>query len=257
MNVNQVALQIFTIREHLQSAGDFAKVMQKVRDIGYEAVETYNLDFLSTQEMKKILDDTNLICCGNHFSSDAVIENTQKVIDDLHALDCKYAVISASFEWVETPTTELILDLAKKLDAAGKALKDAGKILVYHNHSEEFKKLDGKLILDMIFDNTDPGNVQFEIDTYWIQHGGGDPAGWCKKLNGRLPLLHMKDYGITGHRVVIFMEIGYGNLNFKEITTEAKKSGCRWFIVEQDVCPGDSLESVKKSFDYIKQNLCE
>ncbi|MBW8001006.1 MAG: sugar phosphate isomerase/epimerase [Planctomycetes bacterium] len=257
MNVNQVALQIFTIREHLQSADDFAKAMQKIRDIGYEAVETCHLDCANANEIKKVLDDVGLKCCGNHFSSGTVIENTQQVIDDLNSLDCEYAIISSSIEWVETPTTELVLDLAKKFDAAGKVLRGAGKNLIYHNHSDEFKKLDGKLALDIILENTDAANVGFEIDTYWIQHGGGDPAKWCKKLNGRLPLLHMKDYGIVNHRVITFMEIGYGNLNFREIIAEAENSGCKWFIVEQDVCSGDSLESVKKSFDYIKQNLCE
>ena len=50
-------------------------------------------------------------------------------------------------------------------------------------------------------------------------------------------------------------EIGYGNLDFKAIVAAAEASGCEWFIVEQDSCPGDPFDSAKLSFDYIKANL--
>jgi sugar phosphate isomerase/epimerase len=51
------------------------------------------------------------------------------------------------------------------------------------------------------------------------------------------------------------MEIGNGNLNWPAIIQAAEKSGCEWFIVEQDICPGDPFESIKISYDYIKANL--
>ena len=36
----------------------------------------------------------------------------------------------------------------------------------------------------------------------------------------------------------------------------AEESGCRWFIVEQDTCPGDPFDSVARSFDDISAHLC-
>jgi sugar phosphate isomerase/epimerase len=89
-----------------------------------------------------------------------------------------------------------------------------------------------------------------------VQHGGGDPVAWCKKLKGRLPLLHMKDYTVNAANQVTFAEIGHGNLNWKKIVAAAEKSGCQWFIVEQDTCPGDPFESLRQSFDYIRDKLC-
>ena len=110
-------------------------------------------------------------------------------------------------------------------------------------------------MLRHIYDETDPRNVQAEIDTYWVQLGGGCPARWCESLDGRLPLLHLKDVGVREGNEPIMHEIGYGNLDFKTIVAAAEKSGCQWYIIEQDVCPGDPFESAKKSFDYIKANL--
>jgi len=255
MKIEQVGLQIFTIREHLETDADIADAMKKLRDIGYRAVETYSFGEIDNSRIKQILDDSGLACCGIHYSADTVTNDTDKVIEDLNILETQCAVISSSIEHIESPDTKLIAELTAKFNTSGRRIKDAGKTLVYHNHSDEFKRIDGKLVLDMILENTDPENLKMQIDTHWVQHGGGDSAKWCKKLNGRLASLHLKDYGITGHREKTFDEIGYGNLDFKDIVTAGDNNGAQWYIVEQDICRGDSLESVKKSFDYIKQNL--
>jgi len=257
MKISQVALQIFTVREHFDSPKTFADTMKQVRQIGYQAVQTYQLDFITPEEIKKIFDDEGLICCGIHESAEVIMKNPQQVIDNMNILGCKHTSVSSSVEHVNSPTYDMVLDFTEKFDTTGKVLKNAGKILTYHNHSGEFKKVNGKLILDLIYEKTDPVNIQAEIDTYWVQHGGGNNIEWIKKLRNRLPLMHIKDYGITGHRVPTFMEIGYGNLDWKNIIEEAQNSGCQWFIVEQDICPEDSLNSARKSFEYIKENLCE
>jgi sugar phosphate isomerase/epimerase len=97
--------------------------------------------------------------------------------------------------------------------------------------------------------------LQGEIDTYWIQHGGADPVAWCAKLANRLPLLHIKDYTVLPTGKPDFTTIGAGNLNWPGIIAAADKSGCAWFIVEQDFTPGDPFDAVKQSFEYIKANL--
>jgi sugar phosphate isomerase/epimerase len=99
--------------------------------------------------------------------------------------------------------------------------------------------------------------LQGEIDTYWVQYGGGNSTAWCHRLQNRLPLIHLKDYGLTTESEPVFREIGYGNLDFKEIVPAAEKAGCEWFIIEQDTCPGSPFDSLQLSFQYIKENLCD
>ena len=141
------------------------------------------------------------------------------------------------------------------LDKAGAVLRENGLALTYHNHSMEFRKLEGQTIWDRIFQNTDPKNLGAEPDTYWVQHGGANPVTVCKKLAGRLPLIHLKDYKVDENNQPLLCEIGAGNLEFPEIIAAAEKSGCQWFIVEQDRTPGDPFDSLKQSFDYIRANL--
>jgi sugar phosphate isomerase/epimerase len=147
--------------------------------------------------------------------------------------------------------------LAAKLDAAGAVLADAGQVLAYHNHHHEFARVDGRLVLEQLYALTNPRNLQGEIDTYWVQFGGGDPVAWCRKLANRLPLLHLKDYAINSENQVVFAEIGSGNLDFPAIIAAAEASGCEWFIVEQDTCPGDPFDSIRISLDYIKSHLAK
>ena len=70
-----------------------------------------------------------------------------------------------------------------------------------------------------------------------------------------MPFIHLKDYAMTVERKPNYCEIGLGTLPFKRIISEAERSGCRWFIVEQDTCPGDPFESLRGSFNYLKANL--
>ena len=46
-----------------------------------------------------------------------------------------------------------------------------------------------------------------------------------------------------------------GNLDWPLILEAAEKAGVRYYVVEQDVCPGDSLDSMKISADYLKTQL--
>ena len=79
-------------------------------------------------------------------------------------------------------------------------------------------------------------------------------AIWCRKLTGRLPLLHMKDTAYIGDKPMM-TEIGNGNLEWKEIVKAADEAGCKWYIVEQDVCPASPFDSLKQSYEYIKSEL--
>ena len=120
----------------------------------------------------------------------------------------------------------------------------------YHNHSFEFRKFEGKTMLDYLVEGFDKDNISFVLDTYWVQHGGGDVRAWMEKLAGRIDILHLKDMGMADTQYIT--EIGQGNINFDGIIETAEKIGVKYYVVEQDSCPGDPFDSLKISRDYIK-----
>ncbi len=256
MKLSQVAVQLYTCRTTLKTSKDIAATLQRVRQIGYTAVQVSAMAPIPEDELNKMLDGEGLTCCATHEPGATILAEPQKVVDRLLLLRCFYTAYPNP-AGIDLTVAENVQDLIKKLDAAGKVLNDAGLTLCYHNHAREFVKLNGRTVLDQIYEGTNPQHLQGEPDTYWIHFGGGENVEWCEKLAGRMPLIHLKDYLTDTQGAPAMGEIGEGNLNFKKIVTAAEKSGCKWFIVEQDICPGDPFDSLTRSFEYIKANLVD
>jgi sugar phosphate isomerase/epimerase len=254
MNINQVAVQLYTCRDLLKTPADIAATLEKIRAIGYTAVQVSGMGPIAEEELVKILDGEGLVCCATHEPGDKIINEPQKIVERLQKLKCKITAYPYP-GGIDFNSEEKINELIKGLDAAGKVLAKAGQILCYHNHNIEFRKINGKIILDKIYEETNKKYLQGEPDTFWVQSGGGNVVDYCKKLKKRLPILHLKDYRINDKNQPEFCEIGAGNLDFKKIIAAAESAGCQWYAVEQDSCPGDPLDSITQSFQYIQENL--
>jgi sugar phosphate isomerase/epimerase len=256
MKINQVAIQLYTLRNHCKTPADFASTIKRVRDIGYQSVQISGVCAMPESETVAILKGEGVTCCATHESSDTILDQPQVIAERLSKLGCKITAYPYPRN-VKFDTLEDVRAFAGKLNAAGKVLHEAGQVLCYHNHQIEFRRVAGKLVLEHLYEMTDPRYLQGEPDTYWIQYGGGDPVRWCHRLKGRLPIIHLKDYAVMpDNKTITHAEIGNGNLDWKAIIPAAEAAGCQWFAVEQDTCPGDPFDSVKQSFDYIKENLC-
>ena len=141
-------------------------------------------------------------------------------------------------------------------DRTGEKLHAAGLTFSYHNHSFEFVRFGDRSALELIYDETDPRFVQAEIDTYWVQHGGGDPAAWILRMKDRMPVVHIKDMVITlddeAKPQHTMAEIGEGNLNWPGIFSALKEANVEWYAVEQDITPGDPFDSLTISYQNLK-----
>jgi sugar phosphate isomerase/epimerase len=258
VKINQVAAQLYSVRDYTKTPADVAKTLKKIRHIGYQTIQVSGMGPIAEEELKKIMDSEGLYCCVTHEPGPTILDKPQKVIDRLKKINCPYTAYpypgGISFD-----SKESVLAFANRLDKSGEILRKAGITLTYHNHQIEFRKVDNQIILDLIYKNTRPENLQGELDTYWVQYGGCNPADWCEKLKNRLPLIHLKDYGIDEKNNPVFREIGSGTLDWPAIISAAEKSGCKWFIVEQDDhwINNDPFEALKISYDYIKEHLCK
>ena len=254
MKTHQIAAQLYTLRDFLKTPAEIATSLKKVRAIGYQAVQLSGLGPIAPDELVKLCRDNGLTICATHESGDQILNDPQAVVAHLQKLGCRITAYPYP-AGISFATLELVKDFCRRLNAAGQVLHAAGQILCYHNHHTEFQRLAGKSVFEIIFDETDPRYLQGEPDTYWVQHGGGDPVAWCVRLTGRLPILHLKDYTVLPDNKVSYTEIGNGNLDWKKIIAAADAAGCQWFAVEQDTCPGDPFDSLRQSYDYL-QPLC-
>ena len=150
---------------------------------------------------------------------------------------------------------EAVRDLCRRMNAAGKALKDEGIALLYHNHNCELRRVnENKCAYDLLLEETDPEFVSFEFDSYWFTEGGADAKIWMQRLGSRMKLWHINDRGtrMTGSAMTPIlktdsMELGTGNMDLEGLSDIAKANGIHAVILEShrnwiDNSPVKSLE---------------
>lgn len=248
MSQNVLAAQLFTVRDFTKTAEDFAETIAKISAIGYTAVQVSATGPIPPTEVKKICDDHNIRIVITHIPWPRLQEDIGAVIDEHNLWECKHvAVGSMPFHFIEAGEEGLRQFLPQATEV-GRTLHEAGLTFSYHNHSFEFIRYGDKCGLEILFEETDPRYVKAELDTYWIQFGGGDVRDWILRLKDRLPVIHLKDLAMKGWRDHLMMEVGEGNLNWPGILDACREANVEWYAVEQDICPGDPFESLATSY---------
>lgn len=251
MNIDRIAVQLFTLRDHLKTEDDIRTTLQRVARIGYRAVQVSGMGPIAEEELVRICDGEGLTICSTHEPGARICDEPERVVERLHKLGCRHTAYP--YPHVPLDSEEQVEALAARLDAAGRIFAEAGLILSYHNHAIEFRRFGGRTALDILLDRTEAKHLEAELDLYWVQRGGGNPLTWIEKVAGRQTVVHMKDYGVPpGDDQGTFTEVGNGNLEWDRLIPALDRTGVQWFAVEQDQCPGDPFDSVAQSFAFLQ-----
>ena len=250
MAASQLAAQLYTVRDFTNTPAEIATTMKKVKQLGYDAVQCSALGAIDAHELKRIVDGEGLTICATHTDYERMRDEPQAVIDEHNLWGCKHAAIGGLPQ--EYRSAEGYARFAKEASEVAKRLAEGGLTFSYHNHSFELERFNGRTGLEILYEDSDPRYFNSELDTYWIQHGGGDSAAWIRKLKGRAHIVHLKDMAMDG-RTQLFAEVGEGNLNWPAILDACKDAGVEWYIVEQDTCQRDPFESLGISLRNLKE----
>jgi len=249
MSHPKLAAQLYTVRDYTRTAEDLRATIKKVADIGYTAVQVSGIGPIPHEEVKAITDEFGLAICITHVGFDYLQNDTEAAIAQHKLWNCPYVGLGALPADMRTP--EGYVKWARQGSVIGARLKKAGLGLIYHNHSFEFEKQGDRTGLAILYEDSDPDTFLAELDTYWVQHGGGDPAAWIRKVSGRIPVVHCKDMGrLNGEHV--FLEVGEGNLNWPAIWEASRDAGAQYCVFEQDISHRDPFESAAISFKNMK-----
>lgn len=153
---------------------------------------------------------------------------------------------------------DLWKDTAAELNRMGAALHGAGIRVGYHNHNLEFAPVGKTTGWDILWHETDPGLVAFQIDLGWVATAGRDPVRFLKETKGRVRLLHVKDTGAGNPQGFTLgmtpAEVGAGTLDWARILPAAHRAGVEHYLVEQEppfAIP--RMEAARRSFAYLAQ----
>lgn len=251
-------LQIYSVRDKMTSAESILSTFRALKAMGYDYFQTAGKPAVSYEEYSAMAKAAGLEIVGTHDNFALMCEDFDQALANHKALGTQLMGIGSFHPKAEEDQLHSWEAFIEKANRVAANCAKHGMKFTYHNHSHEFIRLpNGKTPMDMLVEGLDPENTSFVLDTYWVQHGGGDVRGWIEKLAGRIDILHLKDM----QRLPVFdntlgwqmyTEIGRGNLDWPLILEAAERAGVRYYVVEQDVCPGDSLASMKISADYLK-----
>lgn len=242
---DRIGLQLFSVRG--ECARDLPGTLRTVAGIGYGAVEPwgYGGDELgwmgrSPAELRRMLDDNGLVCCGMHLTTAALMpDNIGRTIELNQALGNRMLIIAADKQRMSAADT--IAELSRILDAAAERLAPLGMLAGYHAHYFDFELVGGRTAWDILFSSVRP-DVVMQLDIGNCAAGGADPVAVLRRFPGRAKSVHLKDYGKPG------AVIGEGAADWPEIFRLCDTlHRTEWYVVEEGSPDGTGFDVCARS----------
>ncbi len=250
----EIGVQFYTLRKHCETLEDFAASLKRVAEMGYKNVQISGTCAYEPQWLKEQLERNGLRCVLTHISRDRLMEEPEKVLEDHRIFDCPLIGMGAPYSLVKEGE-EAFQKTLQLIDKAAPLFRDNGSYFMYHHHAMEFiKDAEGRTYYERLLERYDAATMGVTLDTFWLQMGGQNPAKIIRSLKGRIPAVHLKDFGVIDNKTFKMMEIGYGNLDWDEIFAACADSEVKYLLVEQDDCNGeDPFECLQRSYEFLKK----
>jgi len=232
MKDKPIALNLYSLRKLIQTEAGLDEAAKKVKEMGYDGVQVSGIRELEPEIIAQVIAGHGLEIAATHIAWDLFKSDLERVIEIHRRYNCPHAAIGSLPGEYNSP--EGAQRFCREVIPVAEGLGSEGLDFSYHNHSHELARYEGKTWLQSVLDGTPGSALKFEIDTYWIQAGGGDPYEWVRKCSGRIPLLHLKDMIVTPEREQRFAPVGAGNHDWHTIMQVALACGVQWYNVEQD-----------------------
>ena len=269
-----IGLQLYSLGDVLLK--NFDGVLAQLAAIGYRTVELPSYLGRTPAQLRQALDRVGLTCTSAHMRLTAK-QDFAKLAEAAHVIGFD-RVVMPMFEFpagtdlrlrpgedagdarvraAQAMRADQWKEIADLLNRSGEALRKHGLRVGYHNHNVEFVPgPDGRTGMDILFAETDPGLVCFEMDVGWVAAAGLDPIALLRRHRGRFELMHVKDLKPTTKPNYAFRmdptEVGSGSVPWQRVLPEAYAAGVRRFFVEQEPpFAHERLQAVKISFDYL------
>jgi sugar phosphate isomerase/epimerase len=246
--IKNTGLQLYTFRNEMTA--DAMGTLKKIAALGIKQIESAKSDKghyygLTPKEMHQACKDLGMTLRSGHVHID---DKWKQTMDEAAASGQEYIICSTM------PTTGQSVDNYKKVadvfNHAGEACKKLGLKFGYHNHDYEFENENGKVLYDVLLENTQAGLVHMEMDLGWVIVTGKNPLDYFEKYGSRFPLWHLKDMDVAKKHSV---EFGKGGLDIKKMLEHSKQAGMKYFFVEQEEYASSPFESMQENMDYLKK----
>ncbi len=245
----KIGAQLYTLRDFCRTTDDLAETLKKVADIGYTTVQISGTCRYEPDWMADRLIENGLSCVLTHTDFERMQQEPEQVAAEHLKMNCHYIGIGGYNGLRTKADLDTVVNAAHKLS---KVFAPAGCLFMYHNHYEEMNADErGITRLLALAERTAPEELGITLDTYWLHRGGGDLTDYITALKGRIPCIHLKDMRVAGSDIRM-AAVGDGSLPFKKLLPLMEEAGCRYALVEQDDCYGESpFDCLTRSYAWL------
>jgi hypothetical protein len=181
---DHIGMQLWSMRAMTLAHPDAA--LAAVHDYGITEVETAGTANRTAEQFAASLKAHQLVAVGAHEGWDRLAQDLPGVIREAKALGVTEVICPMLPQKVLPLDEASARRVAAQFNAWGRALAAEGLRFGSHTHGMEFRPL-GNGTADTAFDvlvrETRPEWVNFEMDVFWVRHGGGDPVALLRPLD--------------------------------------------------------------------------
>lgn len=240
-----VALQLWTVRDSF--AADADSTLAAVKAAGFAAVELAPLPpGLTPERLAALLARHDLTVLSIHGDLPTA-ETVGRWADLAHACPCPKVIWHG---WPRDPRFDSLAgvrDLATACNTATTIARDHGLAFGLHNHWWEFEPLAGDRPIRVLHEELDP-DVFWQLDVYWAQTAGADPAAVVAELGTRVRSVHWKDGPCVHGRPMV--ALGEGEVDVPRVLAALTQPVDG--VIELDECATDPLDAARRGRVYLE-----
>ena len=250
-----IGLQLYSLR-HLFEKGDIAGTLAMVRGWGFTDVEAGNTYKLAPADFAALVKKTGLRIASTGADFEVLAKDVDTVIRNAKTFGARQVMCA----WIphDGPFARAHVDNAVSVfSKAGRALRDAGLRFVYHAHGYEFQPGPDGTLFDALAKETEAGVVDFQMDVFWVVHGGANPVELFAKYPGRFLSTHLKDMrkgtpigDATGNAPDdTSVVLGEGIVDIAGVLRAANKAGVTLHFIEDEHPQAE--KQIPRSLEYL------
>ena len=252
LNGQEFGLQFYSLRNEFKK--DVAGTLQLIKDWGITEIEGGENYGIPLEEFKHMLAENNL----NVVSVGAGYKELEKDPEKAIKRAKNYGATYVMCPWIPHKKEFTLADAEKAtalFNKVGKLMAENDLIFTYHPHGYEFRPHGEGTLFDVMAEGAE--NFAFEMDVYWVKHGGADPMTVLNTYPDKFVLMHLKDMkegvegNYTGHEdVETSVALGSGTVDIAGLVKRGRELGIKYMFIEDE--SSKVVSQVPQSLEFLK-----
>lgn len=239
-------VQLYCVRHELEQ--DMEGTLARLARAGFVGVEFADYFGRSAEQLRALLDQNGLRCCGTHIMLDDMLgDRLQETIEFNRTLGNRYLIV----RWLSEERRKdrvSFLETARLLNQIAEKLEPHGMQVGYHNHDYIFETFDGKMLWNILADETE-SRVVLQLDT-GNASSRADVIELLRRNRGRTHTIHIKPYSTSDPDAFV----GDDELDWETIVRLCQSlAGTEWYIIEYEVEGHPPLEALEANLERFKK----